>query len=108
VLLAFASENEAPVRLLGEAEERPPKPGEVIYKDDLGTLCRRWNWKEADRTKLTAATRDGFLVIEGLPPVGRPEIEAAAGELAELVRRHCGGTVSAGFVDAAHPELRLR
>ncbi|HET9213047.1 MAG TPA: phenylalanine--tRNA ligase beta subunit-related protein, partial [Thermoanaerobaculia bacterium] len=47
VLLALASDREAPVHLLGESEARSPKPGEVIYKDDLGTLCRRWNWKEA-------------------------------------------------------------
>ena len=32
--LTRASESEPPVRLLGEAEERAPKPGEVIYTDD--------------------------------------------------------------------------
>ena len=73
VLLTFATGDEPPVHLLGEPEARAPKPGEVIYRDDLGTLCRRWNWKEAERTKLTAATRHAFLVIEGLPPVMRAE-----------------------------------
>ena len=50
--LTIAGTDELPVKLLGEREARPPYPNEVIYKDDLGTICRRWNWKEADRTKI--------------------------------------------------------
>jgi DNA/RNA-binding domain of Phe-tRNA-synthetase-like protein len=99
VRLAFATDHEPPVHLLGEPEARPPKPGEVIYKDDLGTLCRRWNWKEAERTKLTAATRHAFLVIEGLPPVGRDLVAQAAEELGRLVREHCGGEVAVALID---------
>ncbi|HEY0511843.1 MAG TPA: phenylalanine--tRNA ligase beta subunit-related protein [Thermoanaerobaculia bacterium] len=107
VLLTFATASEAPVHLLGEPEARPPKPGEVIYRDDLGTLCRRWNWKEAERTKLTAATTRAFLVIEGLPPVGRELVERAAGELAALVRQHCGGEVAVALIDRDCPQTPL-
>jgi DNA/RNA-binding domain of Phe-tRNA-synthetase-like protein len=103
VLLTFAADGEAPVHLLGEPEARPPKPGEVIYRDDLGTLCRRWNWKEAERTKLTASTRHAFLVIEGLPPVGPDLVAQAAEELAARVREACGGEVSVALVDRDHP-----
>ena len=71
----------------------------MIYKDDLGAICRRWNWKEAERTKLTAATRNAVLVLEGLPPVGREAIERAASELAEQVRTQCGGRVAVVMVD---------
>jgi DNA/RNA-binding domain of Phe-tRNA-synthetase-like protein len=107
LLLTVAGDHEAPVRLLGEREERPPRPGEVIYKDDIGAICRRWNWKEADRSKLTEATRCAILVIEGLPPVGRPVIERAARELAELVGAHCGGAVRAALLDARQPSVEL-
>jgi DNA/RNA-binding domain of Phe-tRNA-synthetase-like protein len=99
VLLTFAGESETPVRLLGEAEERAPHPGEVIYKDDLGAICRRWNWKEADRTKLTPETKSAVLVIEGLPPVERDLIERAVEELAEMIRAHCGGRVGTAILD---------
>jgi DNA/RNA-binding domain of Phe-tRNA-synthetase-like protein len=108
VELTFATDHEPPVRLLGEPEARPPKPGEVIYKDRVGALCRRWNWKEADRTKLTEQTTDGFLVIEGLPPVDRAFVENALAELAALVQKHCGGRVRTGIVDPEHPHMALR
>lgn len=107
VELTFATDHEPPVRLLGEPEARPPKPGEVIYKDRIGALCRRWNWKEADRTKLTEQTTDGFLVVEGLPPVGRSLVESAVGELAALVEKHCGGSVRTGIADRENPTIAL-
>lgn len=107
IALTIATDQETPVQLLGETEPRPPKPGEVIYKDDLGAICRRWNWKEADRTKLTAATRNAVLVIEGLPPVGRDLVERAVEELAGLGRAHCGGRVATAMVDRGRPGIAL-
>jgi DNA/RNA-binding domain of Phe-tRNA-synthetase-like protein len=107
VVLAVAAADEPPVLLLGEAEARPPKAGEVIYKDDAGAICRRWNWKEADRTKLTAATKHAFLVIEGLPPVHRDLVSRASEDLAALVRAHCGGLVATALIDRDHPQTVL-
>jgi DNA/RNA-binding domain of Phe-tRNA-synthetase-like protein len=99
--LTFAAENEAPLKLLGEPEERPPKPGEVIYKDRISAICRRWNWKEADRTKFTPDTKNGFLVIEGLPPVDSKIVQHAIDELHDLVGRYCGGSLSKGILSAS-------
>jgi DNA/RNA-binding domain of Phe-tRNA-synthetase-like protein len=107
VELAFAGDEEHPVRLLGEPEARPPKKGEVIYRDRVGAICRRWNWKEADRTKLTETTTRGLLVIEGLPPVDRSMVAAAAEELAALVQKHCGGRTRVSIVDRERPETEL-
>jgi DNA/RNA-binding domain of Phe-tRNA-synthetase-like protein len=107
VELRFAGADEPAVRLLGEPEARPPRPGEVIYADGVGALCRRWNWKEADRTRLTAATTRGFLVIEALPPAGRAELDAALADLAALVLAHCGGAVRTGVLDRENREIAL-
>ncbi len=93
IRLTFAGDDEPPVRLLGERHERPPHAGEVIYTDDRGAICRRWNWKEADRTKLTPETRHAVLVIEALPPAGEAELTAALDDLARLIGRFCGGRV---------------
>lgn len=107
VELTFASANEAPVLLLGEKEERPPHEGEVIYRDARSTICRRWNWREADRTKLTEQTKNCILVIEGLPPTTREEVERATIELKELVQKHCSGTLTHEILRAERPEIDL-
>jgi DNA/RNA-binding domain of Phe-tRNA-synthetase-like protein len=107
IVLAFAGEEEAPVRMLGEPEGREPRPGEVIYKDQAGAICRRWNWKEADRTKLTEHTVNAVLVIEALPPVTLQELEAALTELAELIGRCCGGETSPTVLAEDHREIDL-
>jgi len=107
IVLIHARDNEAPVRLLGEADERSPSSGEVIYKDDRGAICRRWNWKEADRTKLTEDTRRAVLVIESLPPVAGDELEKAVDDLADLIQRHCGGETVTTILDRERPETGL-
>lgn len=107
VWLTKAGADEPAIFLLGEKEARAPRAGEIIYKDDVGAICRRWNWKEADRTKLTQETKHAFLVIEALPPVPRETVETAIHELAELVKRFCGGEVSTAFLDKDNREVKL-
>ena len=107
VLLTRAGTDEPAVFILGEKEARAPHAGEILYKDENGAICRRWNWKEADRTKLTQETKNAFLVIESLPPVPRDIVETAIRELANLVRQYCGGAVSTAFLDKDNREARL-
>ncbi len=107
ILLTIASDNEVPVVLLGEEEARPPQPGEVIYKDSVGAICRRWNWKEADRTKLTEQTSNAILVIEALPPVDANLLKLATNDLAGMVARWCGGRIETALLNAQRPELDL-
>ena len=94
--------------LLGEKEAKTPNEGEVFYKDENGAICRRWNWKEADRTKITPSTRNAFLVLEILPPVDQKLLEAATNELASLIQKYCGGTVTIAFLDEQNPTITLK
>lgn len=107
VVLTFAEQNEPAVLLLGDKESRQPHVGEVIYKDDISAVCRRWNWREADRTKLTEKTKRCVLVIEGLLPITKHEIESAALELKDLVQKFCGGSLIYKILDKNHPEMEL-
>ncbi|MDD4287245.1 MAG: phenylalanine--tRNA ligase beta subunit-related protein [Candidatus Peribacteraceae bacterium] len=75
---------------LGETENEPPEVGEVVYKDSEGVLCRRMNWREADRTKLTPETKNAVLVVESLDPADPLQEILAA--LQALVEKYCGGT----------------
>lgn len=90
---------------LGSKEEQPPGPGEVIYRDDLGVVCRCWNWREADRTKLTEATTDAVLIIESV--TGAEALEPACRELAQLTTELLGGTAAISLLDSAQPVCDL-
>jgi len=92
---------------LGGGADLPPKPGEVIYRDAAGVVCRCLNWREADRTKLTPATRDAVLVLEALPPEGTDRLEGATVDLAARVEEILGGATRVAFLDRDRPEAPL-
>jgi len=92
---------------LGASQPEPPQPGEIIYRDDAGVICRCWNWREADRTKLTESTTDAVLFIEALPEMGAARLRAACDDLARLVREHLGGATMVELLDRSRPTLRL-
>lgn len=105
--LRIAGEDEPPVYLLGDREAKAPKPGEVMYADDEGAICRRFNWKEAERSKLTENTQRAVLVIEALPPVTEAELRAVLDELSELAKRFCGVTATPHIISPASPAAPL-
>ena len=97
IILKFAEGNESFVPL-GSDEPQTARKGEVIYADDREVLCRRWNWRESEKSKMTAETRHVLLVSEGLPPLTEEEIGKAVQEMAGLVRLYCGGSARCGVL----------
>jgi DNA/RNA-binding domain of Phe-tRNA-synthetase-like protein len=53
--------------------------GEVVWRDDQGVTCRRWNWRQEPRTRLTEATTNAFFVFDQLPP--QRSLDAAVEDL---------------------------
>lgn len=58
-----------------------PDPGEVIWRDDLGATCRRWNWRQGTRTRIGNATSRMWFVLEALDPMPDAALIEAGGEL---------------------------
>lgn len=58
-----------------------PEPGEVVWCDQAGVTCRRWNWRQARRTRLEEETTTALFIIDALAPVTDDAIHAAADEL---------------------------
>ncbi|HTY61295.1 MAG TPA: phenylalanine--tRNA ligase beta subunit-related protein [Acidobacteriota bacterium] len=105
---AVSDETFAPIFKPEEMEH--PDPGEVIYvnRRTKRVLCRRWNWRNADFSKILPETRNLAINVDGMQPaIGRPEIEQAAEELQQLLRRFCGGSISIHYLDAQHPDVEV-
>jgi len=88
IRLAFAEGTE-PFRPLGEEKEDPPAAGELVYKDDKGVICRKLNWRESDRTKITDSTKNAVVVLEGFAPLSREGLSKALDELSGLLQQFC-------------------
>ena len=90
---------------LGTDENSPPYEGEIIYKDDLGAICRCWNWRESLRTILTENTKNAFLCIESVDASRHGELEAAVSELIDLISQNIGGTNVIQILDINNREI---
>lgn len=61
-------------------------PGEIAWRDDLGITCRRWNWRQCVRTRLTTSTTEALFIVDSLGPDSRERAECAAADLVEALR----------------------
>jgi len=62
----------------GEPVVEHPEPGEVVWRDDDGVTCRRWNWRQCTRTRLTTSTTRAVFVFDALGSLPDTELAAAA------------------------------
>ena len=89
----------------GSDKSEPPSPGEVVYKDDAGAICRCFNWRESVRTMLTEDTTDAFMVIEQVDKTRLDALNACLDDMAEMITRELGGEVTKYLADAESPEV---
>ena len=57
---------------------------EIAWRDDRGITCRRWNWRQCVRTRLSTSTTEALFILDALGSDARQRAETAA---ADLVRR---------------------
>ena len=63
-----------------------PEVGEVVWCDDVGVTCRRWNWRQGRRTALRDDTTSALFILDALDPFTDSALEAAGDELADHLR----------------------
>jgi DNA/RNA-binding domain of Phe-tRNA-synthetase-like protein len=64
-----------------------PEQGEVVWCDDDGVTCRRWNWRQGRRTQLRDDTTTALCILDALDPVNTGALQAAADELSAHLTR---------------------
>jgi len=62
------------------------EPGEVVWADDAGVTCRRWNWRQCTRTQLSPATTRALFIIDALGPDALATATAAGDDLEARLR----------------------
>jgi DNA/RNA-binding domain of Phe-tRNA-synthetase-like protein len=64
-----------------------PDTGEIVWRDDQGVTCRRWNWRQCKRTALNQDSRNLWFIIDRLPPMPIAELMRAGEELVSGLAR---------------------
>lgn len=105
VTVRFARGNEQYI-ILGQTDEDPPVPGEVIFADEAGVvIARRWCWRQSEPSAAQMKTTSAIITIEGHHAEARHDIEAALQDIQVLLHTYAGGTYTKGIIDKGHPDI---
>ncbi|QEW31684.1 hypothetical protein D0N50_08345 [Erwinia billingiae] len=76
----------------GQPGSELPEVGEVIWRDDTGVTCRRWNWRQGIRTRLSVADSRMWFILESLPQMPLEELHSAGKMLTDGLEKMMPGT----------------
>jgi DNA/RNA-binding domain of Phe-tRNA-synthetase-like protein len=86
-------------------EPEPVPVGEVIYTDATrDALSRRWNWRQAEKGKVTLDARDLLITTEAVHAAAREAVEWVVASLAEAIPAHFGGAAATAILTPENPE----
>ncbi|HEY2810900.1 MAG TPA: phenylalanine--tRNA ligase beta subunit-related protein [Rhabdochlamydiaceae bacterium] len=106
ICLSIADGTERFIKL-GCSEPEAIPQGEIVYRDDQEVLCRSWNYRECEKSKITPQTKNACFVIEGLKHTSREEIMEALSDLKHLLATHCKGEITLFFLDKESPSFAI-
>lgn len=78
----------------GEPVVENPESGEVIWRDDLGVTCRRWNWRQGIRTRLDSQAQSMWFILESLPSMPLAALQEAGDELVSNLQKLMPGATA--------------
>ena len=89
--LGISSGTESFVPLGMPDKEENPSSGEVIYfiEESGDVMCRRWNWRNGDKTKINENTQNIIMNIDAIGEGSEERALKARDMVAELLEKYC-------------------
>ncbi len=84
ISLSLAKGGEKILRI-GEKDEIELDKGEIVYKDSDGVICMDFNYRDANRTKITDSTKKAVILVDGHQDIAIEEIRDALIQLASYI-----------------------
>lgn len=79
----------------GEPVVENPRAGEVVWRDDEGVTCRRWNWRQCVRTRLTGGTTRAVFILDALAAMDDDALAEAGRALVDALTESSPRVVTA-------------
>jgi DNA/RNA-binding domain of Phe-tRNA-synthetase-like protein len=108
--LDFAKGNESFAALFSPEKIETAPAGEVVYFTSPSNriMCRRWNWRNADFSRIRPETTSVVINLDGfVPPLTSATLDEAVSTAADLLKRFCGGKVTTYVLNKGNPAIEL-
>jgi DNA/RNA-binding domain of Phe-tRNA-synthetase-like protein len=92
VTLRFAENNDQHCPIGQQNADEVPV-GELVYADQSSVICRGFNYRDSERTKITLNTKDLLLFVDGCDAVTAGEVKEAVRTAAERIASFNGGSI---------------
>jgi DNA/RNA-binding domain of Phe-tRNA-synthetase-like protein len=107
IILRISHGNEV-FRPIGSDNDEMTEEGEVIYSDNVNVLTRRWNYRDADHSKITTETHDIILASEATyDTIKTEDVTNTINKIVEYESKFCGGTYETFFLDKNTPVIEF-
>jgi len=102
---ADGSERFTPLSDPGKTEH--PDPGEIIYvvAETREVMCRRWNWRNSFRTRITEGTKAMVMNIDGLGEDSEKRTASIRDRVARMLAQYCSAEVETALLTPAAPSF---
>ncbi len=88
--LRFAQAGET-LQPIGGADPMTTEAGELIYADQARVVCLDFNYRDSDHTRITEATQDMLLIVDGCGVVTAEEVQDLLDLAVSRIIRFAGG-----------------
>jgi DNA/RNA-binding domain of Phe-tRNA-synthetase-like protein len=104
-----AEGNESFIPLDHPEKVEHPDPGEVIYvvMETGEVMCRRWNWRNGFKTRITEETRTMVMNIDALGEGSDARATEVRNRVAEMLERFCKAETFTALLSPSQPFHRF-
>lgn len=92
---------------LGDDKNEPTLDGELCYKDELGAVCRCFNWRDGVRTMITESTKNAFVIMELIDENRENVLNEALDYIVENSKKYTLGDANKYILDRENSSLEL-
>ena len=97
-----------PFVAIGESENDPALPGEVIYRDDVNVTSRCWAWRDSEVSEATEDSTNFLLYIECPKPEWQETHRKAVKELTDNIKIYLGGEIAVQLITKDKPTITIK
>jgi lysyl-tRNA synthetase class 2 len=108
LVLEFAKGNETFVPLGSPDVEEHPLLDEIIYTAQPSgeVMCRRWNWRNGHRTRITEETRIIVMNVDALGEGSEARASHTRDRVSAMLQAYCQAEVTVAMLSPSQPSYR--